>query len=100
MSKPLAFLLLALVASAAGSQAAEVQDLRCESWTNPQGIDLAKPRLSWKISSDRRGDRQTAYQVLVASSLGGLGCGTRQIAGIPARSPPINPSWSITPAGR
>ena len=32
------------------------------------GIDVRSPRLSWVIQSDRRGEMQTAYQVLVASS--------------------------------
>ena len=90
---------LALVAPSSSSQAAEVQDLRCQYRENPQGIDHVRPRLSWTIRSGRRGDRQTAYQVLVASSSGALR-GTKEIAGIPARSPPINPSTSITPAGR
>ena len=35
---------------------------------DPQGIDVASPRLGWIVDSDRRGDAQTAYQVLVASS--------------------------------
>jgi len=47
--------------------------LRCEYRENPLGIDAEKPRLSWKIEarsqkSEIRGQRQTAYQVLVASS--------------------------------
>ncbi len=47
--------------------------LRCEYRENPLGIDVAKPRLSWSIenrgqTSGDRGQRQTAYQVLVASS--------------------------------
>lgn len=45
-----------------------VDHLRCEMLVDPIGIDLAKPRLSWEISGDQRGIRQTAYQVLVASS--------------------------------
>ena len=49
-------------------QAAEVTTLRCEYLTNPLGIDVARPRLSWVIESNRRGERQTAFQVLVASS--------------------------------
>jgi alpha-L-rhamnosidase len=32
------------------------------------GIDVVKPRVSWQIKSGRRGERQTAYHVLVASS--------------------------------
>ncbi|MCX6090149.1 MAG: hypothetical protein NTX88_07260 [Candidatus Atribacteria bacterium] len=49
-------------------QAANVANLRCEYLTNPLGIDVARPRLSWVIESNRRGERQTAFQVLVASS--------------------------------
>lgn len=43
-------------------------NLRCEYLTNPLGIDVATPRLSWTLSSNRRGEMQTAYQILVASS--------------------------------
>ena len=35
---------------------------------NPLGMDAAHPRLSWMITSDQRNVRQTAYQILVASS--------------------------------
>ncbi|MFS4482737.1 family 78 glycoside hydrolase catalytic domain [Hyunsoonleella sp. 2307UL5-6] len=51
-----------------------VQDLRCEYRVNPLGIDNTSPRLSWKLSQDNfaRGQKQTAYQVLVASSLEAL----------------------------
>ena len=49
-------------------QSAEVTTLRCEYLTNPLGIDVTRPRLSWVIESNRRGERQTAFQVLVASS--------------------------------
>src|ERR1035438_4524780 len=50
------------------AQAATVGDLRCEYLVDPQGIDDASPRLGWTIESDRRGEAQTAYQVMVASS--------------------------------
>ncbi|MCK4887229.1 MAG: family 78 glycoside hydrolase catalytic domain [Planctomycetes bacterium] len=45
-----------------------VTDLRCEYLTNPVGIDVIQPRLSWKLQSNKHGQKQTAYQVLVASS--------------------------------
>jgi len=59
--------------------AAELTNPRCEYLTNPLGIDAVKPRLSWKIAGLEsnatgpqaeipRGLRQTAYQVLVAST--------------------------------
>lgn len=50
------------------SGSVEVQNLRCEYLTNPLGIDATSPRLSWILSSGRRGEQQTAYRVLVAST--------------------------------
>ncbi len=41
---------------------------RCEYLTDPIGIDTAAPRLSWVLRSDRRGEVQTAYQILAATS--------------------------------
>jgi len=37
-----------------------VTNLRCEYLTNPMGIEVAIPRLSWLIRSERRGAMQTA----------------------------------------
>jgi alpha-L-rhamnosidase len=45
-----------------------VTKLRCEYRGNPVGIDTAGPRLSWVLESEQRGQKQTAYRVLVASS--------------------------------
>lgn len=42
--------------------------LRCEYLTNPMGIDITEPRLSWKLESKTRGQKQTAYHILAASS--------------------------------
>lgn len=43
--------------------------LRCEFRENPSGIDVPKPRLSWKFKdSEIRGQGQSAYQILLASS--------------------------------
>jgi len=49
--------------------AAEVEQLGCEFRENPQGIDIVSPRLSWQTKSNRRGERQTAYQIIAASSM-------------------------------
>lgn len=46
-----------------------VRDLRCELLHNPQTIDRQQPRLSWKIEASERAVKQTAYHILVASSL-------------------------------
>ncbi len=45
-----------------------VTHLRCEYLKNPLGIDSAEPRLSWIFESNRRGQKQTAYRILVAST--------------------------------
>ena len=42
--------------------------LKCEYAVNPLGIDVAQPRFNWVLSSSRRGQMQSAYQILVASS--------------------------------
>jgi len=44
-----------------------ITNLRCEYMTNPLGIDIARPRLSWELRDDRRGARQSAYQIQVAT---------------------------------
>ena len=41
---------------------------RCEYLENPLSIGTVEPRLSWNLQSGQRGDKQTAYQILVASS--------------------------------
>ena len=43
-------------------------DLRCEMLHQPWGIDNTNPALSWKITPGENGLRQTAYQILAASS--------------------------------
>ena len=42
--------------------------LRCEYLVDPLGIGEPAPRLSWVVESGERGQRQTAYRLLVASS--------------------------------
>ncbi|HEX2101493.1 MAG TPA: family 78 glycoside hydrolase catalytic domain, partial [Candidatus Synoicihabitans sp.] len=46
----------------------QVGRLRCEYLVDPEGIDERAPRLSWALLGARRGLRQTAYRVRVASS--------------------------------
>ena len=41
--------------------------LRCEYLEDPLGIDAGEPRLSWTLESATRGQKQTAYQVVVAA---------------------------------
>ncbi len=49
-----------------------VSGLRAEYLTNPVGIDVERPRLSWRITSTERNTMQAAYQVRVARSEAGL----------------------------
>src|SRR5579862_8860506 len=48
--------------------AASVNGLRCEYQRDPLGLDVPRPGLSWIMNSDQRGDFQSAYQILVAST--------------------------------
>lgn len=48
---------------------AKPEYLRCEYLVDPLGIEVTQPRLSWEIHDPRRGAVQTAYEILVASSL-------------------------------
>ena len=50
------------------SHAITVTNLSCEDRANALGIDVTQPRLGWTLQSSKRGDTQTAYQILVASS--------------------------------
>jgi len=54
--------------SSAAVSGVRVVDLQCEYDTDPLGIDVPAPRLSWKLESPVRGQRQTAYQIMVAST--------------------------------
>ncbi|MBN1481884.1 alpha-L-rhamnosidase [candidate division KSB1 bacterium] len=45
-----------------------VSHLRCEYKTNPIGIDVEKPRLSWIIESDKPGTLQSAYELRCAAT--------------------------------
>src|SRR5690554_2825855 len=45
----------------------KVDDLTCNYLKNPLGID-SPPKFSWKLHSKVRGQRQTAYRLVVAST--------------------------------
>jgi alpha-L-rhamnosidase len=46
----------------------KINNLKVESAYNPLGVDAEKPRFSWMMDSDLHGQKQTAYQIFVASS--------------------------------
>jgi alpha-L-rhamnosidase len=54
-------------------QAATVKNLRCEYLVSPIGVDAMIPRLSWEMNSEKRGDLQRSYQIIVSSSPENLG---------------------------
>jgi alpha-L-rhamnosidase len=43
-------------------------NLKIEGLTDPGCVDAAKPRFSWQAVSEARGQEQTAYRIIVASS--------------------------------
>ena len=47
--------------------------------TNPLGIDVQQPRLSWQMQTDRAGARQFAYQIHAATSLARLNNGSADL---------------------
>ena len=61
---------LGLTELSAGESKAQMSigDLTVEYRTNPLGIDTTVPRFSWRIQSEVRGQKQTAYHVLMASA--------------------------------
>ncbi|MGI8906166.1 MAG: family 78 glycoside hydrolase catalytic domain [Candidatus Sumerlaeaceae bacterium] len=66
---PTVLILLSSLASvAAASSSVMLTDLKCEYFMDPIGIDVPRPRLFWKLKTDERGQCQTGYQVLVAST--------------------------------
>ncbi|MFV1967493.1 MAG: family 78 glycoside hydrolase catalytic domain [Pirellulaceae bacterium] len=82
MLRPFQFVLLGLVsvgpnlvtldalAAEPACPTLKATDLRCEYLVNPLGMDDLQPRLSWKLAPTAeglRGQRQSAYRVLVAS---------------------------------
>ena len=50
------------------AQALGIEGLKCEYLANPLGVDSTQPRLSWILQSSQRGQRQTAYQILAATT--------------------------------
>ncbi|RKZ92873.1 MAG: alpha-L-rhamnosidase, partial [Gammaproteobacteria bacterium] len=56
-----------------------IKKLKCEYLENPLGIDILNPRLSWILESDQRGQKQTAYQILVAGSIELLNAGNADL---------------------
>src|SRR3984893_17216955 len=52
---------------AAPVASANIDALKTEYQENPLGIDTAKPRFSWRLTSQARGAGQSAYEIRVAA---------------------------------
>jgi alpha-L-rhamnosidase len=78
---------LSLVSSRADAQDIRVEQLRTEFGVDPIGIDERAPRLSWTLRAERRGVRQSAYEIRVAGEVGEL-----------ARAPSWNSGKVVTDA--
>jgi alpha-L-rhamnosidase len=57
------------VTAGATAQIGRPTTLECESLVAPIGMDVAHPRLSWKLQDSRDGAKQTAYEIQVALDL-------------------------------
>ena len=56
---------LSAVLHAAPAPPLAVDHLRCEGRENPEGLSETQPGLSWQIKSEKPGQRQTAYRIVV-----------------------------------
>lgn len=65
----LVVLFLLLPALAAANTSTRATHLTCEYQAAPLGLDTAHPSLGWWLESDQRQVRQTAYRIVVASSI-------------------------------
>ncbi len=59
---------LAPVRAYAATPDLRATNLRCEYLVDPVGVDAQQPRLSWIVESPARGQEQSAYRIVVASS--------------------------------
>ncbi len=67
-----ASMILAFILNARAESVLAVKNLRCEYKTDPIGIDVTTPRLSWELVGTERGVTQKNYEVRVALSEAGL----------------------------
>jgi len=66
------FITLLLLSIGLHAQKFSVNHLTCDNLNNPLGISAKGPNLSWKISSDTRNFKQTAYRILVSDCVENL----------------------------
>jgi alpha-L-rhamnosidase len=68
MKRTFLILFSCLMLAGFGAGSMTVGGLGCEQRDDPLGVDVSQPGLSWILDSSQRGERQTAYQILAASS--------------------------------
>jgi len=65
--KPILLFLFAVLPAICMAQKPTAESLTAEYLTNPIGIDITHPRLSWKINTTQKNTLQQAYNILVAA---------------------------------
>src|SRR4051794_23092280 len=65
-----AFLLFFLYS--AHTQAINAINLKCEYKVNPMGVEVATPKLSWELQSNKRNTSQSAYRIIVSEDQGSI----------------------------
>lgn len=66
LSSVFLLLLTLCIITAFGLRESQVVNLVTEYHTNPIGIDIEKPRLSWQLNSNKQNVLQTAYEIRTA----------------------------------
>ena len=77
-------------------QAATVAGLQCEYMAEPAGVEAEQPRFGWRMESDARGARQTAYQVVVDGAWDSGRVESDQTIGIVYGGAPLAPGRRYT----
>ena len=77
--RTLFFLFICTAFSFVASAKTELTGLVCEYHTNPVGIDVLQPRLSWQLVSDAQNVKQTAYEIRLAETASDLSKNGKQI---------------------
>jgi alpha-L-rhamnosidase len=67
MKKVVVFAILILLINSVNAQV-KVQNLLVENLSNPIGMDITSPRLSWQLVSNKRNVLQTGYEVRVGTT--------------------------------
>ena len=72
---PLYFFLLCCFSIIESASAASITKLLTEYQETPMGIDVSQPRFSWKMDNERYGASQSAYRIMIATTLADLQSG-------------------------